>query len=94
MIGALVESDKPIAVNSGSFGGAIIIVTGSAPMGTGRDVGFDQIVPLEKIGKEYIFVRGNGTDELESIILVAHSDNTQMEIQLLLQQLTLEAIMF
>jgi hypothetical protein len=30
MIGALVESDKPIAVNSGSFGGAIIIVTGSA----------------------------------------------------------------
>jgi hypothetical protein len=33
-------------------------------------------LPLEKIGKEYIFV--NGTDELESIILVAHSDNTQI----------------
>ncbi|SEA46013.1 gliding motility-associated C-terminal domain-containing protein [Flavobacterium gillisiae] len=79
MIGALVESDKPIAVNSGSFGGSNnTIVTGAAPMGTGRDVGFDQIVPLEKIGKEYIFVRGNGTDELESIILVAHSDNTQI----------------
>jgi hypothetical protein len=46
-------------------------------MGT-THVGFDQIVPLEKIGKEYIFVRGNGTDELESIILVAHSDNTQI----------------
>jgi hypothetical protein len=29
-------------------------------MGTGRDVGFDQIVPLEKIGKEYIFVREMG----------------------------------
>ncbi|WP_339921638.1 T9SS type B sorting domain-containing protein [uncultured Flavobacterium sp.] len=79
MIGALVESDKPIAVNSGSFGGSNnTIVTGAAPMGTGRDVGFDQIVPLEKTGKEYIFVRGNGTDELESIILVAHSDNTQI----------------
>lgn len=79
MIGALVESDKPIAVNSGSFGGSNnTIVTAAAPMGTGRDVGFDQIVPLEKIGKEYIFVRGNGTDELESIILVAHSDNTQI----------------
>jgi hypothetical protein len=60
MIGALVESDKPIAVNSGSFGGSNnTIVTGAAPMGTGRDVGLIKL-PLEKIGKEYIFVREMG----------------------------------
>jgi hypothetical protein len=34
---------------------------------TGRDVGFDQIVPFEKTGKEYIFVKGIGTDELERV---------------------------
>ena len=44
----------------------------------GRDLGFDQIVPLEKTGKEYIFVKGIGTDELERVLLVAHSDQTQI----------------
>ncbi|MEZ7504062.1 T9SS type B sorting domain-containing protein [Flavobacterium sp. Arc2] len=79
MIGALVESDKPIAVNSGSFGGSNnTLVNAANTMGTGRDIGFDQIVPLEKTGKEYIFVKGNGTNEIERVILVAHSNNTQI----------------
>ncbi|MFB0910273.1 MAG: IgGFc-binding protein, partial [Flavobacterium sp.] len=79
MIGALVVANKPVVVNSGSFGGSNnTILTGTSPMGTGRDVGFDQIVPLEKTGKTYIFVKGNGTDELERVILVSHSDNTEI----------------
>jgi hypothetical protein len=61
MIGALVLSDKPVVVNSGSFGGSNSTVVGTSPSGvstpTGRDVGFDQIVPFEKTGKEYIFVK-------------------------------------
>jgi hypothetical protein len=56
MIGALVLSDKPVVVNSGSLEEVITIVTGTFPMGTEGDIGFDQIVPL---GKKYIFVRGN-----------------------------------
>lgn len=77
MIGALVESDKGIVVNSGSFGGSNSIeLSNNGP--TGRDVGFDQIVPLEKTGKEYIFTKGNGTNEIERIILVAHNPQTEV----------------
>jgi gliding motility-associated-like protein len=79
MIGALVESDKPIVVNSGSFGGSnSTIVNAQGP--AGRDVGFDQIVPFEKTGKEYIFIKGKGTDELERVLLIANVDNTNVYI--------------
>ena len=70
MNGGLIESDKPIAVNCGSF-------TGTNDTG-GRDIGFDQIVPFEKTGTEYIFVQGKGTTNMERIFLIAHKDNTQI----------------
>ncbi|MDD2673382.1 MAG: T9SS type B sorting domain-containing protein [Flavobacterium sp.] len=80
MIGALVESDKPVVVNSGSFGGSnssFLNAQGNIP---GRDVGFDQIVPTEKTGKEYIFVKGLGSDDLEQVLLIANVDNTKIFI--------------
>ena len=84
IIGALVTTDKPVVVNSGSFGGSNSTKLRQAENGTfvpaGRDIGFDQIVSIEKIGNEYIFVKGVGTDELERVILVAHSDDTQIFI--------------
>ncbi|MFV5691834.1 T9SS type B sorting domain-containing protein [Flavobacterium sp. LT1R49] len=70
MIGALVETDKPVVVNSGSFGGSNSTST------NGRDVGYDQIVSYEKTGMEYIFVKGIGTDDLERVLLIAHNPNT------------------
>ena len=70
MIGALVETNKPVVVNSGSFGGSNSTST------NGRDVGFDQIVPFEKTGKEYIFVKGIGNYDLERVLLIAHNPNT------------------
>ncbi len=80
MIGALVESDKPVVVNSGSFCGSNSTLIGTFPNGAtgpaGRDVGFDQIVPFDKTGTEYIFVKGAGTNELERVILIAHEPNT------------------
>ncbi|MBB1193537.1 gliding motility protein [Flavobacterium sp. SOK18b] len=72
MIGALVESDKAVVINAGSFCGS----NSSTP--TGRDVGFDQIVPIERTGTEYIFAKGLGTDELERVLLVAHTDQTKV----------------
>jgi hypothetical protein len=80
MIGALVESDKPVVVNSGSFGGSNSTVVSIQGNPTGRDVGFDQIVPTEKTGKEYIFVKGLGTDELERVLLIANEDDTKIFI--------------
>lgn len=73
LIGCLVSSDKPIAVNCGS-------ANGSFGNGGARDYGIDQIAGLSKIGNEYIFVRGNGNNDWENVLIVAHSDNTTISI--------------
>ena len=78
MIGALVESDKPVVVNSGSFGGSNSSAVNNQGQPIGRDIGFDQIVPLEKTGKEYIFVKGLGTNDIERVLLIANEDNTEV----------------
>lgn len=72
LIGALVSSDKPIAVNCGSFGGT----NGNNP--NNLDLGFDQIVPAERVGTEYIFIRGFGINLVERPLIVAHENNTQV----------------
>ena len=77
LIGALIESDKNIVVNSGSFGGTNDPTNNS---NAGRDVGFDQIVGKDKIGSEYIFIKGQGTDAIEKVLLIADEDNTEIYI--------------
>jgi hypothetical protein len=62
MIGAFSLSDKPVVVNSGSFGGSNSTVEAHSH-GNWQGCRFDQIVPLEK--QKYIFVRR--TDELERV---------------------------
>ncbi len=71
MIGALVHSDKPIAVNCGSIAGT----NGST---SNLDLGFDQIVSAERTGKEYIFIRGNGINVTERPLIVAHENGTDV----------------
>jgi gliding motility-associated-like protein len=82
MHGGLIESDKNVVVNSGSFGGNSYTpgVTGDNSTGDyrGKDYGFDQIVPLEKTGKEYIFVKGLGSNALERVMVIAHTNGTQI----------------
>ncbi|WP_139959334.1 T9SS type B sorting domain-containing protein [Flavicella sediminum] len=73
-IGALVTSNKNIAVSCGSANGS------TSESGGGRDYGFDQIVPTERIGNEYIFTRAFGLDDMENPIIVAHEDNTEVYI--------------
>ncbi|KDN56363.1 gliding motility protein [Flavobacterium seoulense] len=79
LIGALVESDKAVVVNSGSFGGSNSTALRNGNP-NGRDLGFDQIVSFEKTGKDYIFVKGLGPDELERVLLIAHNPNTAIYI--------------
>ncbi|MFT4600609.1 MAG: hypothetical protein ACI857_000785 [Arenicella sp.] len=70
--GSLITSDKPIAVNVGSWlGGA---------HGNWRDIGVDQIVPTNLIGTEYIFVEGNGNANTERPLIVADTDNTDIYV--------------
>lgn len=70
LIGSLVTADKPIAVNCGSF-------TGSNAS-QNLDLGFDQIVPAERTGKEYIFIKSTGQAIVERVLLIAHEDNTEI----------------
>ena len=58
LIGMLIESDKNIAVISGGANGSMTETY------TGRDQGVDQIVGLDKIGNEFIFIEGNPDDGL------------------------------
>jgi hypothetical protein len=71
-------------VNSGSLAGSnssILALNQNQVLApTGRDVGFDQIVSYEKTGKEYIFVKGWGTDELERVLLIANMPQTDVYI--------------
>jgi IgGFc binding protein/SprB repeat/CHU_C Type IX secretion signal domain len=71
LMGSLVESNKPIAINCGSWYGSVVTTTD-------KDSGIDQIVPIENVGKEYILCKGNGAEALERPILIAHSNNTKI----------------
>ena len=62
LIGSLVTSDKPIAVNCGSFGGT----NGEL---SNLDLGFDQLVSAERTGQEFIFIKSTG---LPARLLHAH----------------------
>ncbi|QXP69706.1 T9SS type B sorting domain-containing protein [Polaribacter sp. R2A056_3_33] len=73
LIGTLIESDKDIVVNIGS-------ANGSFHNGSGRDYGIDQIVGVDKIGSEYIFVKGEGSNGWENVLIVAHENNTDIFI--------------
>lgn len=69
LIGTLVTADKPIALNCGSFGGSNAVAN--------LDLGFDQIVPAERItGSDYIFIKSTGINAVEKVILVGDEDNT------------------
>lgn len=70
LIGSLVTSDKPIALTCGSFGGSNAT--------TNLDLGFDQIVPAERTGKEFIFIKSTGQPPVETVLLVADENNTEI----------------
>ena len=66
VIGSLIESNKPIVVNSGSGVGSFAVGTAG-----GQDFGVDQLVGAELVGSEYIFVKGNGNNSWENVLLIA-----------------------
>ena len=69
--GTLITANRPIAVNTGSW-------LGGAASGNGRDAGFDQIVPIENLGNDYILTKRNSfePENSERPIIVADFDNT------------------
>lgn len=73
-IGAHLTSDKPIAVNSGNA------LAGMSDPNEGQDFTFDQIVPLEEVGTEYVVVKGNGSNNVERPLIIGTADGTAIYI--------------
>lgn len=71
-IGALISSNKDIVVNTGNWLGSIANRSGS------QDIALDQIVPIDKLGNEYIVIEAAGFPDQESPLVVAHYNNTSV----------------
>ncbi|CCG52286.1 Protein of unknown function precursor; putative adhesin [Flavobacterium indicum GPTSA100-9 = DSM 17447] len=72
IIGALLTSNKPIAVNTGNA------LAGMTITEDGQDFTLDQIVSASQIGTQYIFIEGNGSEDVELPLIIANEDNTQV----------------
>jgi uncharacterized repeat protein (TIGR01451 family) len=72
-LGASIQSTKDIVISNGGLNyGVVSTSTGS------RDAGIDQPVPENKLGKEYVFIRGNGTNSTEFPIIIGTQNNTEI----------------
>ncbi|QCX00925.1 DUF11 domain-containing protein [Aggregatimonas sangjinii] len=71
-LGATIQSDKKIAISNGGLN------TGVRAGSQSRDAAIDQPVPQNVIGREYIFVRGNGTNETEFPIIIGTQNGTDI----------------
>lgn len=80
-IGAKIISDKPVIVTNGNFNGQYAQNIGSS------DILMDQAVPVNKLGKTFVLVKGNGKNSytasgnltsMEKAIIVAVKNNTEI----------------
>jgi len=73
-IGASITANNPIAISSGGLNYGVS--AGSAS----RDAGIDQPVPTNLLGKEYVFIRGKGTDTTEFPVIIAYQNGTDVYV--------------
>ncbi|WP_374460700.1 T9SS type B sorting domain-containing protein [Chryseobacterium taeanense] len=78
LIGAKITATKPISVTNGNFNGMHYPANGLS----NNDILMDQAVPVDRLGKDFVVVKGNGsvTSEMESALVVATENNTQLTI--------------
>ncbi len=76
--GVLIESDLPVVVNSGSWCGG----GNTSDVVPTRDIGMDQVLPVEMLGREYIMGKRNNVmvEEIERVIVIADIDGTELYI--------------
>lgn len=75
-IGASIVADKNIVISNGSLN------YGRQANSSNRDAGIDQPVPENKLGKEYVFVRGNGgtNGATEFPLIIGIANNTEIYV--------------
>lgn len=81
LIGTKIEADKPITVTNGNF-------DAMSPNKSNIDIVMDQSIPIERLGKQFVVMNGNGSKTspnpsfsgMEKTIIIATEDNTSFYI--------------
>ncbi|MFV0208805.1 IgGFc-binding protein [Empedobacter falsenii] len=72
-LGARIQSSKQISVTVGG----LLQQGGKAD---NRDIGLDQIIPIQYVGTEYIIMQGNGSINNERVIVIATEEDTKITV--------------
>ena len=77
LLGAKLVANKPVSVTNGNFNGLY-----TTQNSTNVDILMDQAVPTERLGKDFVMVKGNGpnTVGMEKALIVATENNTTLII--------------
>lgn len=77
LVGAKIVADKPVSVTNGNFN-SIYTTKNSVNV----DVLMDQAVPIERLGKDFVMVKGNGPTNsgMEAALVIATVNNTKLTV--------------
>lgn len=75
LVGAKIVATKPVSVTNGNFNAAY-----TNQNLTNNDILMDQAVPVDRLGRDFVLVKGNGgvTSQMETALIIATENNTQI----------------
>ncbi len=77
LLGAKLVANKPVSVTNGNFNGLYTTQNNS-----NVDILMDQAVPVDRLGKDFVMVKGNGpaTVGMEKALIIATENNTTLTV--------------